>query len=258
MTSAPIEANVPELKSYPVWDAPTRWFHWVNALCVLVLASVGVVLLNDKALGVSNPGKVNLKTIHVWIGYLLAANLLWRFVWAFLGNQYASWRSILPGGRGYVHAVRSYVSAFVAGRPLQYVGHNPVARLGIAILLVLLVIQMTTGLVLAGTDLFYPPLGHWIAQWVAAPGVDPGTLIPYAPELYNKTAYDEMRAFREPYETIHLYTFYALLVVVLLHVAAVVITEIREGGSIISAMFTGRKIIAGRPVDDDERGGERR
>lgn len=241
-----------ELKSYPVWDAHTRWFHWINALCVLALASVGFVILNAKALDVSNTGKVTLKTIHVWTGYLLALNLLWRIVWAFLGNRYAKWRSFLPGGRGYIHAVRSYVSAFIAGRPAQYLGHNPVSRIGITLLLVLLVVQLATGLVLAGTDLFYPPLGHWIAQWVAAPGVDPGTLVPYTPELYDQAAYDEMRAYRKPFEAAHLYSFYALILVVVLHIAAVVITEIREGGNIISAMFTGRKIISGRPADDDE------
>jgi cytochrome b len=244
---------VAELKSYPVWDAPTRWFHWTNALCVLALASLGIVLLNAKGLSVSSAGKVTLKTVHVWIGYLLAVNLLWRIIWAFFGNHYANWRAILPGGRGYAHAVRSYVNAFLAGRPAQYLGHNPVARIGITLLLVLLVAQLVTGFVLAGTDLFYPPFGQWIAQWVAAPGIDPATLVPYAPGLYNKAAYDEMRAVREPFEEVHLYSFYALAVVVALHVAAVVITEIREGGNIISAMFTGRKIIAGRPVDDDER-----
>jgi cytochrome b len=37
------------------------------------------------------------------------------------------------------------------------------------------------------------------------------------------------------------------------HVAAVVSTEIKEGGRIISAMFTGRKIIRGHPVDEDHR-----
>jgi cytochrome b len=40
---------------------------------------------------------------------------------------------------------------------------------------------------------------------------------------------------------------------VVMHVAAVIVTEVREGGSIITAMFTGRKIISGRPVDDDPR-----
>lgn len=240
-----------ELKSYAVWDAGTRWFHWINATCVIALIVIGIVILNAKDLGVTNDGKVTLKTIHAWIGYIFALNLLWRIVWAFLGNRYARWRAVLPGGKGYFHAVRSYIAAFISGHPEQYLGHNPVGRLGVGLLFLLLVIQIVTGLVLASTDLFYPPFGHWIAQWVAAPGVPPDSLVPYAPTMYDSAAYESMRAFRSPFGEIHEFIFYALLVVVVLHVIAVIITEIREGGSIISAMFTGRKIISGRPVDDD-------
>ena len=56
------------LRIYPVWDAGVRWFHWINVLCVLGLMAIGVAILNDKALGVSNDGKILLKTVHVWIG----------------------------------------------------------------------------------------------------------------------------------------------------------------------------------------------
>lgn len=240
-----------ELKSYAVWDAGTRWFHWINALSVIALAVVGLVILYGSDLGITNAGKAGVKTLHVWIGYVLALNLLWRIAWAFLGNRYARWRSILPGGKGYFQAVRSYVAAFIAGPPEQYLGHNPVGRLGVAILFLLIVIQVVTGLVLAGTDLFYPPIGHWIAQWVAAPGVAPGSLVPYAPGMYDAAAWESMRDFRKPYAVVHLYSFYALAVAVVLHVAAVIITEVREGGSIISAMFTGQKVISGRPVDEN-------
>jgi len=242
-----------ELKSYAVWDAGTRWFHWINALGVIGLAVVGYVILHAGDLGVSNPGKVSLKTIHVWIGNFFALNLLWRIVWAFNGNRYARWRSVLPGGRGYFQSLRGYVAAFIAGHPEQYVGHNPAGRLGIAVLFLLISILAITGLVLAGTDLFYPPLGPWIAQWVAAPDVAPGTLRPYAPEMYNAAAYESMRAFRKPFALVHLYTFYILVVVVVVHVASVVITELKEGGDIISAMFTGRKIMRGRPMDERQR-----
>lgn len=199
----------------------------------------------------SNAGKITLKTIHVWIGYVFVLNLFWRIAWASVGNRYARWRSIHPGGRGYFHALHSYVAAFIAGRPEQYLGHNPAGRLGVAALLLLMSVQAITGLVLAGTDLFYPPIGHWIAQWVAAPDVAPETLVPYAPGMYDTAAYESMRAFREPIELVHLYNFYVLVVVVIAHVAAVIVTELREGGSIISAMFTGRKIISGRPLDEE-------
>lgn len=243
-----------ELKSYAVWDLGTRWFHWINALCVIALGVVGFIILNAGDLGVSNAGKVALKTIHVWFGYVLALNLLWRIVWAFLGNRYAKWRAVLPGGKGYFHEVRSYVAAFIAGPPELYLGHNPVGRLGVAVLFLLVVIQVITGLILAGTDLFYPPFGHWIAEWVAAPDIAPDSLAPYAPEMYDAADYESMRAFRKPIEMMHLYSFYVLIVAVVMHVAAVIFTEVREGGSIISAMFTGRKIFSGRPVDDDRSG----
>ena len=65
-----------EMKSYQVWDAPTRWFHWINVLCVIGLIAIGVAILNAKALGVTNDGKVLLKVVHVWFGYVLAINLL--------------------------------------------------------------------------------------------------------------------------------------------------------------------------------------
>lgn len=79
-----------------VWDTPTRWFHRINALIVLGLISVGVMLVNDDALGLSVGGKVQLKQIHVALGYVMALNLIWRFVWSFLGNRYARWRAMLP------------------------------------------------------------------------------------------------------------------------------------------------------------------
>jgi Ni/Fe-hydrogenase 1 B-type cytochrome subunit len=242
---------MPELKTYAVWDATTRWFHWINVLCVIALATIGFLILNADAIGVPATGEVTLKTIHVWIGYVFVLNLLWRIVWGFFGNHYARWGSILPGGKGYFQALRSYVTAFIAGHPEHYVGHNPAGRLGTAVLFLLITIQAITGLLLAGTDLFYPPLGHWIAQWIAAPGIDPGLLRPKAPEMYDAAAFESMRAFRKPFSVIHLYSFYVLVVVVVLHVVAVIVTELREGGNIISAMFTGRKMIRGRPVDEE-------
>ncbi len=238
-----------ELKAYAVWDAPTRWFHWINVVAVIALVAVGVVILNAGALGIPNPGKVALKTLHVWIGYVFAVNLGWRLVWAFAGNRYARWRQMLPGGPGYLQELRGFIAARRSGGAAHYLGHNPVGRISVALLLLLLTVQAVTGLLLAGTDLFYPPLGHWFAQLIAAPGVDPSTLVPYTPELYDKAAFDRMRALRKPFATVHVYGFYTLLVLAALHIAAVVHAELRDGGSLISAMFSGRKILSGTPVD---------
>ena len=241
------------LKSYFVWDASIRWFHWINVICILGLIAVGVAILNDKALGVSTEGKILLKTVHVWFGYVFAINLLWRLIWAFIGGSHARWSSILPTGPSYLNEVRAYISDFKAGRPRQYLGHNPLGRLAVSLILFLLLLQAITGLTLAGTDIFYPPIGAWIASWIAAPGIDPATLVPYAKETYDAAAYESMRAFRQPFMTVHYYSFYTLLGVIVIHILAVVVTEIREGGNLISAMFTGKKILNKTPADQTEK-----
>jgi Ni/Fe-hydrogenase 1 B-type cytochrome subunit len=198
---------------------------------------------------VPSDGKILLKTVHVWIGYVFAANLSWRLVWAFIGGPHARWRAILPGGRGYMNEVRTYIADFRAGRPRQYLGHNPLGRIAVTLLLLLLLSQAVTGLVLAGTDLFYPPIGAWIAGWVANPGIDPATLVPYAKEMYDETAYETMRTFRKPFITVHYYGFYVLISFAVIHILAVVVTEMREGGNLISAMFSGKKVLSGPPAD---------
>jgi Ni,Fe-hydrogenase I cytochrome b subunit len=240
---------VPKYKEYLAWDAPTRWFHWINVLAVLGLIATGLAILNDDALGLSAKGKILLKSVHVLFGYVMATNLLWRLIWAFYGNRYTRWRGLLPGGPGYLTSLRAYVMSFLSGEPQQFVGHNPLARIALSVLFLLLFVQLTTGLVIAGTDLFWPPFGHWFAQWVAAPGVDPATIQPGASGLIDEASYKAMRTFRGPFVQTHEFAFYALTVVIVLHVIAVVITEIHEGGSITSAMFTGRKILTREPPD---------
>lgn len=239
-----------ELTSYAVWDSCTRWLHWINVMCVLTLMAVGLVILNGDALGLSNDGKILLKEVHVFTGYIFVLNLLWRFIWAFFGNRYARWNAFLPGGKGFSKSVRNYVIAFISGQPEHYLGHNPLGRVSIFVLFILLTIQAITGLVLAGTDVFYPPFGHWIAQWIAAPGVQPEALVPYAPQMYDVQSYESMRSFRKPFITTHEYSFFILILVVILHITAVIVTELREGGNIISAMFTGKKIFKHQPIDD--------
>ena len=64
---------------------------------MLGLIVVEILILFSGSLGISAAGRVMVKTIHVWLGYVMTINLPWRFVWAFFGNRYARWHAILPG-----------------------------------------------------------------------------------------------------------------------------------------------------------------
>ncbi len=248
-------SNRVPLYSYPVWDRSVRVFHWINAACIICLIGIGLVLLNGKSLGVNSDGKILLKTLHTYFGYVFVLNLIWRLIWGFVGNQYCRWKAIMPLGKGYAHAFLSYIKGFAGGHPPLYTGHNPIAKLMVTFMFLMLFIQAGTGLVMAGTDLYFPPFGSEIAKWVSASGADPeniAALKPGSQEGVDPVAYKEMRAFRKPFITLHQYNFYVLTVAILLHIVGVVVTELKEKSGLVSAMFTGDKVFTKKPVDLDD------
>lgn len=240
-----------EYRSFAVWDLPTRLFHWINVIAVILLAALGIALLNEGNLNFNREGKLFLKRTHVLIGYVMTANLLWRLIWGFFGNRYARWSKSLPFTTGYIAELRDYVRSLRQKRQRYYLGHNPLGRLSVLALLVLLAIMAGSGLILAGTDLFYPPFGGLIAQWVALPGTDPAALIPATPAMVDPVAFQEMRRFRSPVVSLHIACFYVLAGMVCLHICAVVIAEVREGSGLVSAMISGKREVPERPTDID-------
>jgi cytochrome b len=238
------------MSEYRVWDRTQRVFHWINFLAVVTLASIGTVILNADRIGIPDePGMVVLKTTHVYVGYIFLLNLLWRLVWAFIGGPFARWRALLPGGAFFGRRLKEFVRGAAHGDAPFYMGHNPVARIFLTALVVLLIIQSATGIVLAGTDVYMPPLGGAMREWVAGDTHDPDQVRPYSPETVNEQSYAGMRAFRAPIVDIHHYNFFVLLAMIAIHIAAAILTEFREGGTVISAMFTGSKYHNRPPVD---------
>jgi len=243
--------NDSQLKVYKVWDLPTRLFHWINFTAVISLIFFGMIMLYKKELGITSvEAKIGLKEVHVIIGYIFVLNLGFRLLWGFIGNRYARWRTILPG-KGFLQSVQDYKASLGTGNPQQFLGHNPLGRLAVTVILLLLIVMAGTGLIRAGTDIYYPPFGAYVAEYVAAPDTDPASLVPYDPTGTIAEKTDRLKAFKGPFGIIHLYSAYILMLIIAVHIAAVVYTEVREGGGIISAMFTGRKVLSGKPVDGE-------
>jgi cytochrome b len=248
-TGAPV--NNTHLRVYKVWDLPTRLFHWINFTAVISLIFFGLIMLYKKELGITSvEAKIGLKEVHVIIGYIFVLNLAFRILWAFLGNAYARWCAILPG-KGFLQAVHAYRASLARGEPQQFLGHNPLGRLAVTVMLTLLVIMACTGLIRAGTDIYFPPFGAFVADYVAAADTDPGSLIPYNPAGVDAEKLDRLKAFKGPFGDVHIYTAFILMFVIVVHIAAVIFTEVRKGGGIISAMFTGKKVLSSKPVDGE-------
>ena len=236
------------LSRYKAWDLPTRLFHWINLLLVLLLVIIGGVMMFKSDFGISGlDAKIGLKTLHVWIGYAFAINLAFRLLWGLFGPIKARLGKLLPK-KG---ELAGYRAALKKGENPQYLGHNPAGKLAVIALLGLLTLIMVTGLVRAGTDIFYPPLGGMVQEYIAADGVEPASLKPYDDTGVNPDKAAAIKGAKGLAGKVHVYSVYLLLLLVLLHIAAVIHAERKRQPGIISAMFSGNKYLPKTPVDKD-------
>ena len=51
--------------------------------------------------------------------------------------------------------------------------------------------------------------------------------------------------------TTHKYSYYALLIAILLHVLGVIVAEVRERNGLVSSMISGEKVMSATPVDTE-------
>ncbi|WP_085297201.1 cytochrome b/b6 domain-containing protein [Cognaticolwellia mytili] len=226
-----------ERKQVFVWSRNIRLFHWVNVIAITLLIFIGLVILNGKLFGVSTDGKILLKTIHVIVGYVFAINLLFRLIIGFIGNTHERWSKVLPFGKGFLKALAD----FKQHKKSTYKGHNPVGKLMVLALLSLMSIQMISGLVIAGTDIYYPPFGNYFSQSIAIDKQNIDVIKPYSKINVDEAAYKAMREIRKPFITAHVYAFYGLFFLIPLHILGVIVAERREKSALVSAMITGYK-----------------
>ena len=234
---------------YKAWDINTRLFHWINFLSILLLSILGLIMLNKGSVGISgSEASIGLKALHATVGYVFATNLLIRIAWGFLGGRRARWSSLIPG-KGFKNELKGFKASVVSGKPQTFVGHNPKGRIAVLFMMLLLTVMMVTGMVRAGTDIYYPPFGDFMAKYVAAEGVTFDQIKPYDETGTDADKYAKLKAFKGPWGTVHVYTAYLLWLMILVHVVAVIRTEAGGQGTIVSSMFSGKKHLPREPED---------
>ncbi|MBA6253974.1 MULTISPECIES: cytochrome b/b6 domain-containing protein [unclassified Colwellia] len=238
MQDNPVNISSTIVKTF-VWSRNIRLFHWLNVLSVLLLIVIGSVIYFGKDLGISTEGKILLKTIHVCVGYVFAANLIFRIILGFIGKGYERWGQTLPFNKVF----KQELADFKKDKNKTFKGHSPLGKLMVGALMLSLSIQMISGLVIAGTDIYYPPFGQYFASNIAQDKSQVSLIKPYSKENVDADAYKEMRNVRKPFITAHVYSFYFLLLLIPLHILAVFFAERREKHSIVSSMIHGFKYL---------------
>lgn len=133
-------------QTVPVWDLPTRLFHWILVALMIV-----------QWLTAESDGAMQ---YHVWGGYAVLTLVLFRLIWGFAGSETARFSHFVRGPG----AALDYVKALLRGETPLYLGHNPMGGWSILALLTLLLIQAGTGLFANDDITFDGPLSGWVSR----------------------------------------------------------------------------------------------
>jgi cytochrome b len=156
-------------------------------------------------------GKIGVTTMkyHEMSGFAILVLVGFRLVWGFIGGQQSRFRTFIKGPA----TVIRYASSLLSKDSKRHIGHNPLGGWSILAMLISLLIQVGTGL-FANDDIltegpFYALVSKQTSDWLTG---------------------------------IHYLNQKILLVLVLIHIAAVIFYLIAKRENLIKPMITGNKI----------------
>jgi cytochrome b len=179
-----------------VWDLGVRVFHWLLVLSVIICAFTGFLAPR------------NWLDLHLILGCVIAALIIFRLVWGWLGSRYARFASFPISPEG----IARHLLEIIEKRPHPELGHNPLGALMVYGLLLVLSLIIATGVVALGGVVKQGPLAFLASYAVGSPT-----------------------------RQLHQLLAIALLVMIGLHLAGVAFESRRSGSNLVRAMITGHK-----------------
>jgi Ni/Fe-hydrogenase 1 B-type cytochrome subunit len=219
-------------KLFPVyvWEAPVRIWHWVMAVCMVVLAVTGYLIGAPLA---SPGGEASehflfgyIRFAHFAAAYLFTVFFALRVVWAFRGNRFARELFSVPiklfdaqWWGGLFDQTRYYLFMKPHARPWQ--GHNPLAAAGMFFMYVLgTVFMICTG----------------FAMYGEAQGMQSWTFAAFTSWVMPLLGYSQM------VHTLHHLGMWYLIVFTVIHLYMVVREDVMSDETVISTMFNGWRV----------------
>ena len=130
-----------------VWDLPIRAFHWLLVLCIV--GSLITVNLGGNAM-----------ELHAYFGYSVLTLLIFRITWGFVGSTHARFSSFFPN--------REKILNYLQGKAPSVLGHNPLGAVSVFALLLVLSVQVFTGLFVDDEIAFQGPLEKYVPNRVVS------------------------------------------------------------------------------------------
>jgi len=228
-----------DFKRVLVWELPVRLFHWLNALCITVLAITGFIIANPPAI-MSSAEAIDsywfgtVRVIHFIAAYVFLANTIVRVYWAFKGNYYSNWRAFIPysksARRNILHVLK--VDILLQNEEKEVlknisVGHNYVASFSYLVLFLLALVQIFTGF-----GLYAPTSGWWLPK-----------LFAWVPDLFGGDAQTRF---------VHHISTWLFIIFTLIHVYLVFYHDWLEGRGESSSMVSGYKFVRKGRIEKDD------
>lgn len=197
-----------------VWDPLVRIGHWL-----LVVAFATAFVTQGEP-----------EIIHTWAGYAIAAYVLVRVVWGFVGPSTARFSTFVVTP---ARAAR-YLGGLLHGNAPRYLGHSPAGGIMVLLLLVSLAATTTAGMVLYAAHDHEGPLAGLI-------GTDARSAEQSLVETQNDTDHRPGGPQEAFWEELHEFLAYLALALVIAHLAGVALASRVHRENLTRSMITGNK-----------------
>jgi cytochrome b len=196
------------------WDPVVRITHWSIMVAIILNAAV------------TEDGS----TAHVWVGYALAALLVLRLLWGFVGPKEARFTAFPPSPSRAVAHIRD----IIAGKTTPHASHNPLGALMVYAVWATLAVIIGSGIAMAGLPGSQAHHGRTVAT-AGAPAT--GALISDEADEEHEGGGTGGEREEGPLAEVHEAAVNLLYALILLHLAGVAFETRRSGRQIVLAML---------------------
>lgn len=155
-----------------VWQLAVRFFHMINAGCILTLAVTGYLIGSPLAIKSSSEASFSywfgtVRFIHFLSAFIFFFNFLFRIYWGFVGNRFAKWDQFIPLKAAQWKEMLQVLCLDVlqiCTKPIKSIGHNSLAGLSYFLIFLAFLFQAITGFGMysAMSNAWLPNLFSWI------------------------------------------------------------------------------------------------
>jgi Ni/Fe-hydrogenase 1 B-type cytochrome subunit len=151
-------STITDVERLYIWELPVRLTHWLIFFAIVVLAATGYYI-GHPFISVAGPARDHfvmgtVRVVHLYAAIVFALSVLVRIYWMFAGNGYARLTQLIPLSRerfrSFWEAAMFY--AFMRREAEQCAGHNALAGTTYAMIFVVYLLMIATGLTLYTVD----------------------------------------------------------------------------------------------------------